>query len=124
LCKTGGWLFNPEINGDPMKISAICFLVIALAVISVANAQNPKLQPPTQPPVDKFLKDLDASVPVKMKATEIAVAAQVSALARPETAEKMARYVKNFQNALIKEGFTKEEALRIVTSMPLPANSN
>jgi hypothetical protein len=112
--------FQSRINGDPMKISAICFLVIALAVISIAYAQSPKPQPPT----DKFLKDLDASVPVKMKATEIAVAAQVSALAKPETAEKMARYIKNFQNALIKEGFTKEEALRIVTSMPLPANSN
>ena len=107
-----------------MKTSAICFLVIALAVISVANAQSPKLQPPTQPPTDKFLKDLDSSVPVKMKATEIAVAAQVSALAKPETAEKMARYAKNFQNALIKEGFTKEEAIRIVVSMPLPTNSN
>jgi hypothetical protein len=116
--------FQSRINGDPMKTSAICFLVITLAVISVANAQSPKPQPPTQPPVDKFLKDLDASIPVKMKATEIAVASQVSALAKPETAEKMARYVKNFQNALIKEGFTKEEAIRIVISMPLPANSN
>ena len=107
-----------------MKTSAICFLVMALAVISVANAQYPNPPTPIQPPINQFLKDLDASVPVKMKATEIAVAAQVSALAKPETAEKMARYVKNFQNALIKEGFTKEEALRIVISMPLPANSN
>ena len=106
-----------------MKTSAICFLVMALAVISVANAQNPKPPIPVQPPVDQFLKDLDASVPVKIKATEIAVSAEVSALAKPETAEKMARYVKNFQNALMKEGFTKEEALKIVISMPLPTTS-
>jgi hypothetical protein len=102
-----------------MKTSAICLLVLALAIISVANAQSPK----AQPPVDKFLKDLDSSVPVRIKATEIELAAQMSALARPETAEKMARYIKNFQNALLKEGFTKEEALRIITSMPLPITS-
>jgi hypothetical protein len=106
-----------------MKTSAIYFLVMALAVISVANAQNPKPPTPVQPPINQFLKDLDASVPVRVKETDILVTAQVSALAKPETAEKMARYVKNFQNALIKEGFTKEEALKIVTSMPLPATS-
>jgi hypothetical protein len=78
-----------------MKTSAICLLVIALVVISVANAQIPK----AQPPANQFLKDLDSSVPVRIKATEKAVAAPVSALAKPETAEKMARYVKNFQNA-------------------------
>lgn len=104
-------------KGEPMKTSAICFLVIALAVISVANAQSPK---PQTPVVNQIMKDLDDSVAIKFKAADIAVAAHVSALAKPETAEKMARYVKNFQNALIKEGFTKEEALKIVISMPLP----
>jgi hypothetical protein len=104
-----------------MKTSATCFLVMALAVISVANAQSSKSQTPV---VNQIMKDLDASVPVTVKATDISVAAQVSALAKPETAEKMARYVKNFHNALIKEGFTKEEALKIVTSMPLPATLN
>ena len=102
-----------------MKTFAICFLVVALAVavISVANAQSPK---PKTPVVDQIMNDVDSSVPIKFKVADIAVAAYVSALAKPETAERMARYVKNFQNALIKEGFTKEDALKIVTAMPLP----
>jgi hypothetical protein len=103
-----------------MKTSVICFLVIVLAVIAVANAQIIK---PQAPAANQIMKDLESSVAIKVKAAEIEVAAQMSALAKPETAEKMARYVKNFQNALIKEGFSKEEALKIVTSMPLPTAS-
>jgi hypothetical protein len=103
-----------------MKTSAICFLVIACAVLSVANAQSPK---PQIPAVNQIMKDLDDSVAVKVKATDIALAAQLAALAKPETAEKMARYVKNFQNALLKDGFSREEALKIVTSLPLPTTS-
>jgi hypothetical protein len=33
----------------------------------------------------------------------------------------MARYVKNFYDALIKQGFSKEEAFKIVTSLSMPA---
>jgi hypothetical protein len=102
-----------------MKTLAICFLVIALAVavISVANEQSPK---PKAPLVDQIMNDVDSSVPIKFKVADIAVTAYVSALAKPETADKMARYVKHFRIALIKEGFTKEEALKIITAMPLP----
>jgi hypothetical protein len=103
-----------------MKTFSVYLLVIAISVISVANAQVPAPQPP---PINQIMKDLDNGVPITMKVTDTAIAAQLSALAKPETAQKMARYVKNFQNALIKEGFTREEALKIVTSMPLPATS-
>ena len=66
-----------------MKTPAICILVIALAVISVASAQSPKPQPPV---VSQIMKDLDDSVAIKFKVADIAVAAHVSALAKPETA--------------------------------------
>ena len=37
-------------------------------------------------------------------------------LAKPETAEKAAKMTKNCVDALVKEGFSREEALRIVTA--------
>jgi len=45
---------------------------------------------------------------------------QLAKLAEPQTAEKMAAYVRNFYDALRKKGFSKEEALNIVTSVSFP----
>jgi len=42
-------------------------------------------------------------------------------LAKPETAEKLAVYTRNYYDALIKKGFSEEEALRIVTAIGFPA---
>lgn len=41
----------------------------------------------------------------------------ITYMSKPETAEKLATYAKNYYDALIKKGFTKEEALKIVTSI-------
>jgi hypothetical protein len=46
--------------------------------------------------------------------------ATIELLAKPETADRLATYVKNFHDALVAKGFTKEEALRIVSAMGIP----
>lgn len=40
-----------------------------------------------------------------------------SFLARPETAERLATFTRNYYEALVRRGFTREEALRIVTAV-------
>ena len=42
-------------------------------------------------------------------------------LAKPETAEKLATFSKNYYDALLTKGFSKEDALEIVTSMGIPS---
>lgn len=42
-------------------------------------------------------------------------------LAEPETATQMATFTKNYYDALVARGFTKEEALRIVIGHGIPA---
>lgn len=44
------------------------------------------------------------------------MAGMIDLLARPETADKLASFTRNYYDALVKKGFTKEEALRIVSS--------
>lgn len=44
------------------------------------------------------------------------MAGMVDLMARPETADKLATFTRNYYEALVKKGFTKEEALRIVGS--------
>ena len=42
------------------------------------------------------------------------------ALSKPEAAERLATFSRNYYDALIKKGFTKDEALRIVLSVGIP----
>ncbi len=44
-----------------------------------------------------------------------------TALAKPEMANNLATFTKNYFDALIKRGFTRDEALRIVVSVGVPA---
>jgi hypothetical protein len=41
-------------------------------------------------------------------------------LARPEMTEEMATFTKNYYDALVPKGFSKEEALRIVAAHGVP----
>lgn len=42
-------------------------------------------------------------------------------LAKPETAKKLAKFMKNYYEALIAEGFTKEEAIHIIKAFAVPS---
>lgn len=47
--------------------------------------------------------------------------AQLEILAQPGTAEKLATYTRNYYEALVRKGFSKEEALRIAMTVGFPA---
>ena len=44
-----------------------------------------------------------------------------SGLAKPETAKKLAKFMRNYFDALIAEGFTKEEAIQIIKAFAIPS---
>ena len=45
----------------------------------------------------------------------------MAALADPRTAQDLAKFIRNYYQALMAQGFTPEEALRIVSSVGLPS---
>jgi hypothetical protein len=45
----------------------------------------------------------------------------VNTLARPDVAERLATFTRNYYEALVRHGFTADEALRIVASVGIPA---
>ncbi len=45
-------------------------------------------------------------------------------LAKPETAQNLATFVRNLYDALISKGFSKDEALRIVSSFAASATTS
>jgi len=61
-----------------------------------------------------------AVAPMMGKMMGAMIEAQLAIISKPESAEKIAQYVKNFYEALIKHGFSKEEAFKIFTSISLP----
>ena len=89
-----------------LTISLCCFL----AFVSHAIAQTPTptaAKPPSQMP------DMSAMYSQMMSA-------MFTELTRPERATQLAKFQRQYYEALIKEGFTKEESLNIVKATQLP----
>lgn len=97
-----------------MKRLLISSLVFVLSIGWIANATDKPASP------EQVSAAMDKMTPAVIKMAETMYEFQLGKLSEPQTAEKLARYVKNLNEALIKEGFSKEEALKIVTSLPLP----
>jgi len=98
-------------------------LALSLAALA-AHAQQPQQAP--QPPSPEQMKALmqatmGAMVGVMGPMTEAIIDAQANAAAKPETAEKMAAFKKNLYDALVKKGFTPQQALQIVIATAPPA---
>jgi hypothetical protein len=97
-----------------MKRLLIGSLAFVLSIGWIANATDKPASP------EQVSAAMDKMTPAVIKMAETMYEFQLGKLSEPQTAEKLARYIKNLNEALIKEGFSKEEALKIVTSLPLP----
>jgi hypothetical protein len=63
---------------------------------------------------------MEMMTPMWAKMAEASITSTFAALSKPEAAERLAAFTRNYYNALLKKGFTKDEALRIVTSTGIP----
>lgn len=70
-------------------------------------------------------EDLDefrrAIAPMTRLLMETVTEAWLDMLEKPETAQRIAAYTRNYYEALIQEGFAREEALQIVSSSNIPS---
>ena len=58
--------------------------------------------------------------PMMAQMAALTLEGTLGALAKPENAERLADFTKNYYDALIKRGFTKEQALQIVMAVGVP----
>jgi hypothetical protein len=58
--------------------------------------------------------------PMMQQMAVMSLEGTLRALAKPENAELYAAFAKNYYDALIKSGFTPEQALQIVTGLGVP----
>ena len=64
---------------------------------------------------------MERMVPMMGNMMEVMVESMFRVLSKPENAQRLATFTKNYYDALIAKGFSKEEALEIITSMSIPS---
>ena len=94
--------------------------LIALCVVAWMPCVAAQGAPPQQPAPQQLQQQLDMMGPMMGKMMEGMYAAILRTLARPETADQLATFMKNYRDALVAKGFTKEEALEIVKNAGIP----
>lgn len=82
------------------------------------QSSDPKSQEDTNRDFEKMSKQM---TPMFGNMVESMMQGKLKVFAQPETTNLLAKFVKNFYDDLISEGFSKDEALKIVTSFGFPA---
>lgn len=112
-------------------------LVAALSAFSLgAFAAEPKQDPGTRPvaaqkkdgPSEQDMKKAmeatyGAMVPIVEKMVEATIEARLKSAEKPESATRIAEFKKRLYDALILQGFSRDEALQITINTPLPTAS-
>ncbi len=99
---------------------AVAAVLLSLGVCS-AQAQAQK-NPPSPEDMQKIMDaTMGAMVPVMGRMTEVTIEAQLKVAERPETADRIAAFKRNLYEALLKKGFSGEQAMQITLATSLPA---
>ncbi|MDA8077792.1 MAG: hypothetical protein M0Z79_02525 [Nitrospiraceae bacterium] len=94
-------------------------VVSMLLVANLTYAEAPKLSPEQQQQL--IQQQMQMMTPMFGQMMKAMLEAHLDVLANTATAEKLATFSKNYYDALVKKGFTKEEAFRITMSVGFPS---
>lgn len=98
-------------------------LVVLLPNVSRAQERAPGDTAQTQPQEQStdMRRQMQAMTPMMADVMRAVTQSGLQALADPETARNLARFTRNYYEALMEQGFSEEQALRIVTSVGFPS---
>jgi hypothetical protein len=88
-----------------------CLAIVLLGVLPGKDSVGQDMSP------EKAKQLMDAMMGPMM---ENMMETMYGVMARPETAERLATFVKNYHEALVAKGFSEEEAMRIVLATGMP----
>lgn len=78
--------------------------------------------PPSRPPTpEEMQKNMQAVAPMMGQMMTLMLENMAKKLAEPQIAEYYATFMHNYYLALVKQGFSEEQAFKIVTSTGLPS---
>ena len=86
------------------------------------RADSTKAQPAQQSAeMRQQMQQMQGMMPMMSDIVRQVTRSSMAALAEPETAQSLARFTRNYYTALVAQGFTEDQALRIVASVGFPA---
>lgn len=104
------------------KLALLTSTTLALAAgIPAALAQEGNKKPTPEEMQQIMDATFGAMVPMMAKMTEVIIEAQLRIGVQPETATRLATFKRNLYDALLKQGFTKEEAFQIMLNTAPPS---
>jgi hypothetical protein len=106
-----------------MRFSTFAAVTLLFACSCVAQAQDQAKQKQPTPEEMKKLMDatMGAMIPVMGRMTEVMLEAQLKVAERPETADMVAAFKKNLYEALMKKGFSPEQAMQLTLATAMPS---
>jgi hypothetical protein len=101
---------------------ALFILLSCVSLIAIADDVGPQRQPPSPEEMRKMMDaSMGAVVPMMAKMTDAMLEVILKKGEEPSTAQRIARFKRNLYEALLKEGFSKQQALLIAASSSIPA---
>ena len=85
------------------------------------GADSTKAQPAQQSA--EMRQQMQGMMPMMANVMRQVTQSTIAVLAEPETAQNLARFTRNYYTALLAQGFTEEQAMRIVSNVGFPALS-
>jgi hypothetical protein len=68
----------------------------------------------------QMLAAQESQLQYKARELELLLKTELKVLGDPESSAQMARYIQNLYESLVKEGFSKDQALQIASHVPFP----
>jgi hypothetical protein len=97
-------------------LAAAFGFILLSSPTTTAHAQNPSGQVPT----DMVEQQMKAVTPMVTEMTRTTLRTSLEFYAQPSTAKALATFTKNYLDALVTVGFSRDEAIRIVAAHGLP----
>ncbi|OQX88360.1 MAG: hypothetical protein B6D55_00260 [Candidatus Omnitrophica bacterium 4484_70.2] len=93
-------------------------LILSFPLLILAQEFPSEEKPSYKQPPKEALQRMGPMMGMMMKGM---MKAMLELFSEPETAERLATFTKNYYDALIKKGFTPEQALKIVIGQGMPS---
>ena len=110
----------------PLQIVAVLGVALLAAAPTPAFAQQPsptatRRDTSAAAQMQQMMGVFNQMGPMYETMMKSMIEGTLKAIAEPENVERMATFTRRYYEALIKQGFTKEEALQIVAGVGVPA---
>ena len=106
---------NTRLNSNRI-VTVVLILIVAILIVATGTFSPSKAsQQPEQEDMMAMMGPMMGQMMESMMQTMLTV------IAKPETAEQLATFTKNYYDALIAKGSSQEQALEIVTSVGIPS---